>query len=725
MSNIILTTSGASFMNQAGASGPYIPIKYFLPVYDHRYDALVHPTSALIPVSAGDFTSAVNPFGDIIYNIDSLSTSAYSMTPTEFLVYDPNQTGTSTISNSTFDSTANITLRSGRPLSHSISATSFVYSYPNWTVDGYTIVSGDSSVPTGYATTTDKFFNTVSYSPISSAAGGNARGLFKIRLGNQVGNFKFNKIALYAAKILANGSEDTSVTPVLFGIAMLREPIIKSNDGYNISFFELDVELQFSSNGYFSQTSFINNTEWTVAGDNLWWDRRVIIGTSGVPGSYTARAKLHIVENNTNAPMIRLTTDNDDAYVDTFMEEFAATNQIEHISSKDGMLCYYLTSGISNNLNYSQYELLLNNSGTRHIMLGYVTSAGVDKQTQWLVTNNGTYEYSSIYVDSNPLSTFKSINGSYGTLVLGYDSISKFEHASKFLTVHGGSLFVGANLMSGANDISTPTLSANGYITAANIYSKGLLISDGNINNSGDLNSTVGVNYFSTMRLSTSAHFSGNMTYTGYVSGNNSMYSRYNYVNRDLWVGGSITTDTGIVAYGLNQVSVFDYLRSATSADFQGPVRMNQRLTTVDSISAGKSVSAYGGFYELDRGFPNGRWQDGGTPTLTSNVGTITQNSTVFRYMVVGKTLFLKFFFDLTASNGAAIDLHIALPNGYLTAYGPNMGHALFYTSPTTESAFVYYASAGDNRVTFHRMNYAAFGTASFQAFGVVVVEIQ
>lgn len=570
-----MTVSGASFMNQAGASGPYIPIKYFVPVYDHRYDSYVHATSALIPVSAGDFTSAVNPFGDIIWNMDSLyPTSSYSMSNQEFLIFDPNQLGTTTITNSSFDGTSFVTLKSGKPISLSISATSFVYNYPDWTVDGYTLISNDNSIPTGYSNSRQKYFDSVSYSPISSAAGGMARGLFKIRIGNQTGNFKFNKIALYAAKILADGTEDTSVEPVLFGVAMLKEPIIKSNDGYNISFFELDVELQFSSNGYFSQTLFTNNTEWTIAGDNLWWDRRIIIGSSGAPGSYTAYAKVHIVESNPAVPQLRLTDDNLYSYVDEFVSHSNTENLIDIKGSKTNLIYTLETSGSSR---YSDFDLRLDSDlALRRLRMTYTDPTSGFINTGWTSTYGGYQETSEFIFDSNTLATFRSSNGSFGSLVLGLDSSNLFQHTSKFLTVHGGALLVGSCQVSGS-------LSGNTQWYTDSLLLGGALDVNGVATLNAGIVFGVGIQgfpgtyiYTDNLRVTTSAAFYNKVLMSGLNTLGSPILSANGYI-----VGGNLYSNNSISSFGNLYVSGIGFLNqlvvSGTSL-MNGEVDMNGDL---------------------------------------------------------------------------------------------------------------------------------------------------
>mgnify|MGYP000272840651 CR=1 FL=1 len=677
MSNIILTSSGASFMNLAGPSGPYIPIKYFVPVYDHRYDTSVHPTSALIPISAGDFTSAVNPFGDIIWNIDSLSASSYSMSPEKFLIYDPNQSGTSTITNSSFNATSYVTLRTGRPLSHSISATSFVYNYPNWNVNGYTIIPSSSATPSGYSTTTQKFFNTVSYAPISSAAGGNSRGLFKVRLGNQVGNFKFNKIALYAAKYLANGAEDTSVAPVLFGIAMLKEPIIKSNDGFNISFFELDVELQFSSNGYFSNVSFLQNNEWNyVASKNsLWFDGSAILGSSAVPGSWSTNAKLHIVEPNVSVPLMRMTTDNSDYYVDDFLRNAGSAIIKTKTFSKPSFSQVYKTSGSSS---YSSIQSYLGSQDfSRQFLLVNTDPISGTQQTGILTTYSGYVETTDFMVNTNVLARFKSSgpSGSYNSLVLGSDANTSFQD-NVFLTVHGGATLIGLTSVSG-------TISANGNIisTGANLYIKDIT-SNGSIT-TNDIVCYDGVYAYNANQLSlfdrarflVSADFQSPVTINDNLFINGTVYANAGINVTQLYATDIISSTVGIESYGFLQISKFDKIRLNVSADFQCPVTINGRTTISDGLSA-YSVSAYNGYWEGGRSVAIGKWvQYFAGMTFSGTLPAGAQTSGTWYTFLPGETMMLNGYWTGQPSvAGNSMDFY--LPIGYKIK---NISNASFF----------------------------------------------
>ncbi len=585
MSNVTLTTSGTSFMATAGTMFPAIPIRYFLPIYDYRIDPYVLPTSGLTSISAAETTSAVSVFGEVIYNIDTISTSAYTITNGEFLIYDANQTGTTTISNNRFNGTDIITLLNGIPLSNAISATSLVYSYPDWTVNGYAIVSGSNVVPTGYASDRDKYFRVTSFAPISCAAGGNSSGLFKVMLDNLKGNFKFNKIALYAARILSGGVEDTSIEPVLVGIAYFNRPIIKSNDGSNLNFVEADIEIQFAASNYFGNTQYLSNTNWNYVGGEmmLWFDGKIAIGTSAIPGSWLGRAKLQITESNEEIPLIRITNDNSTSFIDTFLDNSVGSVIQTLKGSRPEIYVNFETSGTTD---YSKITFQGNtDDALRSINLLYVGSTSGSHSTGFDATFHGYLEQLDIRLDGYNFASLRGNDvGTYGTMVLGRGSESLFEHPPTFLTVHGGALLVGSSLVSGSlsgGDLYPNTVYCDGTITSlSQVFAAGGFYT-GFIIGTGTGQVIAGRN----LSISTSAHFNGPITLGSTLSGGTSIYGYHIFARGDVVATGDILSDRNIRAGvgGTGYISTPNLLVS-TSAHFVGPV------TIANTLSAGSDI---------------------------------------------------------------------------------------------------------------------------------------
>lgn len=706
MSVVIPTTSGAGFIAQAGPLGPYVPIRYFLPVYDHRIDPFVHPASSTVDVSAADPVSATSVIGEVIYNVSALNTASpgsytYSIYPTELLPFDSaastSGSGTSRqVAGSSYDAVAFVNKLNSSALSTTISGTSITYLGANWLVLDYTVLSGSNINPYSPATNRNRFFRVQSYGPITSAEGGNARGLFKLRLPKTVGTFKFNKIALYAAKFLADGSEDTGTEPVLFAIVALNNPILKTSDATNLNNFELDLELQFSSQGVVSQLSYLGNDYWNRFNNTLWHDGKVAIASlSALPGSWQANAKLNIsVHENENLPLLRFGTNvgAETGYLDYELTATSYQHVLERTTSQPSLAAIYRTSGFDT---YTESIIQLDSlTKTRNLSLNFSDAVSGDVNSGFYFTYGGYADTASVQVHSNTLMTIRSANGAFGNITIHpLDSYNAQEFRNKALAVHGGTVLIGTNVVSG-------TLSANDTITAYGLYS------NNDVTAVRWLNTQLGVlafggdqtSYFDNLRIVTSGDFRGSITVTGTISGNNTINTRYLYAAADVNATSYLVAGQGVLAFGSNQVSWFDTLRSSVSADFNGPVRMNQRLTTIDSISAAKNVSAYGGFYELDRGTANGYWKSYSS-SLSVDSGSIqstTHNRTAYTF--VGKTLIIDFDIAVSFTTTATTYLYFTLPESKVSS-----------TVVTSLGYFgvCFYSMAGDSRINGYVSNAA------------------
>lgn len=297
MSNVIILTSGTSYAVQAESIGVAIPVRYCLPFYDPRFDPFIL-SAAQVPASACEPVSAVGIYGEPLYNVANLSASySYTISNSRMLLSAAGQSGSSTLTGNPYNTTSFMNLLNGKPLSPMVSGSSMVYSAGSWSIAGFANVpvSGTLRNVSGYSNIRDIYHRVVSYSPIVSSDGtGVGRGVFKVRLSNQVGAFKFNKIVLYMSKFV-NGVEDTSVDPVPAFVVALNRPVIKSTDGSNINYFEADVEVQLSASNYFGQIAYLNNTEWNYAGPGLInYFGKAALGSSAIPGSWEPRSRLHL-----------------------------------------------------------------------------------------------------------------------------------------------------------------------------------------------------------------------------------------------------------------------------------------------------------------------------------------------------------------------------------------------------------------------------------------------
>lgn len=313
MSNVIVLTSGTSYASQAESIGIAIPVKYCLPFYDSRFDPYVLSANQVAP-SACEPVSAVAIYGEPLYNVASFPAYTYTISNSRMILSAAGQSGISTLTGNPFNATAFMNLLNGKPLSPMVSGSSMVYNNGSWSIAGFANVpvSGTLRNVSGYSNIREIYHPVVSYSPIVSSDGtGVGRGTFKVRLSNQVGAFKFNKIVLYMSKYV-NGVEDTSTDPVPAFVVSLNRPVIKSTDGSNINYFETDIEVQISASNYFGQVSYLNNTEWNYAGPGLInYFGKASLGSSAIPGSWEPRARLHLYSED-SVDSLRFSNENFD-----------------------------------------------------------------------------------------------------------------------------------------------------------------------------------------------------------------------------------------------------------------------------------------------------------------------------------------------------------------------------------------------------------------------------
>lgn len=287
MSNTIITNAGLNWITSASTLGPFISIKYFLPVYDYRADPNVHNqlVTSAIDTSAAMSASDTSPTGEIIYNIDTENHS-YSLSETNHYVLSA---GGETLdesddpwilTNSVISIPQSINLYDGVPLSDQIYGANGVDALAitnAWEIYGGELSAGSNSVPAETSTGTDRYFTVDGYYPTS--ASGLLKGSFKCRLSKNIGSVKFNKIALYAIRVDENGQEIGN--PALFAEAMMTNPVVKTN--YGTEGFDdivIDVQLTISTitsawNDVFYSTS---GDYWNLTPNGLYYQERVGIG---------------------------------------------------------------------------------------------------------------------------------------------------------------------------------------------------------------------------------------------------------------------------------------------------------------------------------------------------------------------------------------------------------------------------------------------------------------
>ena len=325
--NVIVTSGGLSHAISAGSpgfNGPAFPIKYFLLVYDERLDKTIHSVNAGLITDVLEFTatatsadnSAIQTGGHLIFN-----KAGYTISNTEFLISGGGVEaitpgiGSDTLTGSTKNDLTVVNLFQGNPLLTVISAGDadpFTTSPGTWLLDQpYTIISGTSATDS-FLTDKANYFEIASFSPIGSGSapgGATLRGLFKARLEPNVGDFKFNKIALFEAEF-KNGVEQNS-QPTLIAMASLQDPVSKTVSGTgNLSTVEMDMEVEFNVDGNFEAIAYKTQDYWTqvpmISGNafGLFFNGTVAIGASGQPTDWLSKGQLQV--SAPDKPQLRL-----------------------------------------------------------------------------------------------------------------------------------------------------------------------------------------------------------------------------------------------------------------------------------------------------------------------------------------------------------------------------------------------------------------------------------
>lgn len=249
----MITSGGLVSITEASSHGLLIDVRYFLPVYDWRIDPFISPTDDTFindDISTVTSPQDTSPSGEIIWNVGS---DDYSLSESD-KIYLISGSDTQLQNGVDFDLVINskqlqhqsINLCNSIPLSDHIYSEELLCapsaSNTVWQLVDASVVAGLNVRPTG---TISDFWNVVEYASIIGEDG-RSRAAFKCRINKSVGNFKFNKIALYAVKL----DEDYKPfgEPFLFAQSILPHPEIKSNlNDSGLSEILIDVQLELTT----------------------------------------------------------------------------------------------------------------------------------------------------------------------------------------------------------------------------------------------------------------------------------------------------------------------------------------------------------------------------------------------------------------------------------------------------------------------------------------------
>lgn len=351
-SYLVLTEQGLSAM--AMSTMPQMAIKYFIPMYDERIDTLIHGgagnTAPLALASA--ITSAdtfANMYGDRIFKANN----AYSLTSNNVATSGVGSSRVgNVINNTTVVKTNSRTLYNGSSLSPVFSG-SVSPTYDNATSQ-LQFIGGNVTTLSPYAWSEvnasnlrSYLFNSVTFTPNVEYLDANTdviNGVFTFELRNDIGGFRFNKLAFFVQPCNADNTDNVSYNPILFGQAVFSESQIITTGGTGSQIFNVSVQLSFTIKD--GTTIVTNNDHWTKIPteqsvrnkEGLFFQGDVALGSGSVPNSWQPKAKFHITDE-TDVSQIRLSNTNADGGADLRFDDTIQHGRI-NIKPADGDYTY-------------------------------------------------------------------------------------------------------------------------------------------------------------------------------------------------------------------------------------------------------------------------------------------------------------------------------------------------------------------------------------------------
>jgi hypothetical protein len=265
--NSVITTAGLNFITQASPHGPLIAVKYFIPVYDYRIDPEIrtHVLSAISAV-ANDTVGRNYPFGERLWNLGYQCYKLSDETSYQYIFSGLSEmdNGSNVITNSqqTVGPVPINLLNDGTELSPVYRGTLVSTSaIGTWVITNKEAINGNTSA----SALAEDMYQVIDYYPVMESGQTIMKGNFRIRLSEDIGSIKYNKISLYAIQVDSKGIEQGN--PVFFGEAYLNSPIKKSTFGNGYNETIIDCQLSFenyqisswsdifygSTSGYWSQ----------------------------------------------------------------------------------------------------------------------------------------------------------------------------------------------------------------------------------------------------------------------------------------------------------------------------------------------------------------------------------------------------------------------------------------------------------------------------------------
>lgn len=313
MPNVLITNQGLDFVSSANDNGVYIDLRYFIPVYDDRIDPSVRDDTVLSSFSDIADKTLTEPFGEKIWR------RKHTLSDSSTFLISAVDFNSSKLTNTYQNSSVVTNLYNGTPLSDQVSATSWSVSggpslYTWNAITGGLGVEGDDAQP---GTGANGLGFTDGYYPsYDTSAEKRLRGSFKYKIDDSWGNIRFNKIAMYAVAVDANGTDISDIG--FFGEAYLKNAAIRSDLGLGYDLFEVDVQIDLSGVSATWDNIFYSSSAdyWSHSPGGLYFPGRIGVGSfednqKSISASMHVRRERTAGTINNDIPQLRIDHDND------------------------------------------------------------------------------------------------------------------------------------------------------------------------------------------------------------------------------------------------------------------------------------------------------------------------------------------------------------------------------------------------------------------------------
>ena len=349
--NVLITQKGLEFILSAHSVGPLIYLKYFIPVYDDRFDNTIRSNGVLSAFSAVADKDILEPYGEKLWRVDQ----GYTLSDSGKFMISATAYTPESLTDTYQKTSVQTNLLNGKPISNQISATSWELTIDNdplynWTSIGGAAVTGTSHKAT---TTTADYYKIKNYYPVYNDLSVNEiRGSFKCIIDEDTGNIKFNKIALYAVQLDSDGI--TELEHCFFGEAYLGySPAIRSNLGQGYNKFEFDIQIDLSGvNATFDDLFYSSSADyWSRSPGGLYYPERIGIGsyndnTKTIAAALQVKRTQYDIDND--VPLLRLNYD-ENKYTNICIDSqsYDVTNTDPLLSAMGGDIVFCFSSASS------------------------------------------------------------------------------------------------------------------------------------------------------------------------------------------------------------------------------------------------------------------------------------------------------------------------------------------------------------------------------------------